>query len=315
LFITQRLWGLIVEFIELSTDCYYFKSAVNIGYIVNNDKSKGMLIDSGLESSAAKKVLKHLHNEKLPLTHLFITHAHADHFGGAFYIQQKVDVHTIAPLLEEAIMRNPVLEPIYLSHGNFPLKEMRNKFLEAPAIRVDEICSEGNIEQFPEVQIIHLPGHSYNQHGILFRGILYAADAFLGKDVLRKHKIPFIVDAGENIATLKKLKMLNVEGMIPGHGKYETEYKEVIHDNILIYETIILEVQNVVNHSGNSGISLEDIVAAILTKYEVEPANLGAYSLFRTAISAHVIYLLENGSAAYQIKNGRPVIFSASYKA
>ncbi|MQR96714.1 MBL fold metallo-hydrolase [Fictibacillus phosphorivorans] len=304
-----------MEFVELSTGCYYFKGAVNIGYIVSEDKSKGMLIDAGLESSAAKKVIKQLRSEELPLTHLFITHAHADHFGGAFYIQQNYDVHTIAPALEEAIMRNPILEPIYLSHGNFPLKEMRNKFLEAPAIRIDEICSEGYLEPFPEVQIIHLPGHSYNQLGILFRGILYAADAFLGKDVLQKHKIPFIVDAIENIATLHKLKMMHVEGMVPGHGNYVTEYKDVIQDNILIHEKITIDVQNVVNHSGNSGISFENIVASVLTKYEVEPANLGTYSLFRTAISAHVIQLLANESAVYKITGGKLVIFSALYKA
>ncbi|MBN3555033.1 MBL fold metallo-hydrolase [Fictibacillus nanhaiensis] len=304
-----------MEFIELSTGCYYFKSAVNIGYIVTEDKSKGMLIDAGLESSAAKKVIKQLRSEELPLTHLFITHAHADHFGGAFYIQQNVDVHTIAPALEEAIMRNPILEPIYLSNGNSPLNEMRNKFLEAPAIRVDEICSEGYLEPFPEVQVIHLPGHSYNQHGILFRGILYAADAFLGKDVLQKHKIPFIVDASENIATLHKLKMIDVEGMVPGHGNFVTEYKNVIQDNILIHEQITLEVQNVINHSSDFGISFENIVASMLMKYEVEPANLGSYSLFRTAISAHLIQLLENESAVYKIMGGKPVIFSVSYKA
>jgi glyoxylase-like metal-dependent hydrolase (beta-lactamase superfamily II) len=305
----------IVEFIELSTDCYYFKSAVNIGYIVNKEKNKGMLIDAGLDSSAAKKVMRHLHNEKLPLTHLFITHAHADHFGGAFYIQQKVDVHTIAPLLEEAIMRNPVLEPIYLSQGNFPLKEMRNKFLEAPAIRVDEICSEGDVGQFPEVQIIHLPGHSYNQHGILFRGILYAADAFLGKDVLLKHKIPFIVDVRQNIETLQKLKEIEVEGMVPGHGSFVTGYQEVIQDNLHIHETITAKVHEEIKQSSRSGISLENLVAVMLTNNEVDPPNLGAYSLFRTAISAHIIQLLEDGSAAYQITNGRPVIFSASYMA
>ncbi|MET3728927.1 glyoxylase-like metal-dependent hydrolase (beta-lactamase superfamily II) [Fictibacillus halophilus] len=304
-----------MEFIELSTDCYYFKSAVNIGYIVNNDKSKGMLIDAGLDSSAAKKVIKQLHSEKLPLTHLFITHAHADHFGGAFYIQQNVDVHTIAPALEEAIMRNPILEPIYLSQGNFPLKEMRNKFLEAPSIRVDELCSEGSLESFSEVQTIHLPGHSYNQHGILFGGTLYAADAFLGKDVLQKHKIPFIVDTSKNIETLEKLKEIDVEGMVPGHGNYVTEYKDVIQDNILIQESITSEVHNIINHSGGSGISFENIVAAMLTKYEVEPTNLGAYSLFRTAISAHVNQLLEQKSAVYKITGGIPVIFSAAYKA
>ncbi|MBH0161174.1 MBL fold metallo-hydrolase [Fictibacillus sp. 26RED30] len=304
-----------MEFIELSTDCYYFKGAVNIGYIVNNDKSKGMLIDAGLETSAAKKVIKQLQKEKLPLTHLFITHAHADHFGGALYIQQNYDVHTIAPALEEAIMRNPVLEPIYLSHGNYPLKEMRNKFLEAPAIRVDEICSEGYIERFPEVHLIHLPGHSYNQHGILFRGILYAADAFLGIDVLAKHKIPFIVDARQNIETLQKLKEIEVEGMVPGHGSFVTRYQEVIKDNLLIHETITAKVHEEIKQSSRSGISLENLVAVMLKNYEVDPPNLGAYSLFRTAISAHIIQLLEEGSVAYKITNGVPVIFSASYMA
>ncbi|MED1862793.1 MBL fold metallo-hydrolase [Fictibacillus nanhaiensis] len=304
-----------MEFIELSRGCFYFKSAVNIGYIVNDDNSKGMLIDAGLETSAAKKVIKQLQKEKLPLTHLFITHAHADHFGGAQYIQQKEDVYTIAPAIEEAIMRNPLLEPIYLSQGNFPLKEMRNKFLEAPAIRVDEICSQGCLELFSDVQVIHLPGHSYNQHGILFHGILYAADAFLGIDVLAKHKIPFIVDASENMATLKKLKKLDVEGMVPGHGSYVTEYQNVISDNIHIHETITSTVLEEIIQSSRSGISLENLVAVMLTKYEVKPPNLGAYSLFRTAISAHIIQLLENGSAAYKITNGRPIIFSASYKA
>lgn len=44
-----------MEFKEIAAGCYYFNSAVNIGYIVNEDESKGMLIDAGLESSAAKK--------------------------------------------------------------------------------------------------------------------------------------------------------------------------------------------------------------------------------------------------------------------
>jgi glyoxylase-like metal-dependent hydrolase (beta-lactamase superfamily II) len=295
----------------MKENCYYFNSAVNIGYIVNMDRTAGMLIDSGLEASAAKKALSTLDNHNLPLTHLFITHAHADHFGGAQYIQKNRDVHTIAPSLEEAIMRNPILEPIYLFHGNAPLKEMRNKFLEAPAIIVDEICEEGIWAQTSiEVEFVHLPGHSHNQFGLIYDDVCYAADAFLGMEALQKHKIPFIVDAASNISTLNDLLNRNVDGMLPGHGDYSTAYKKDIQANIDVHQTLSSQVYDYITTRGYSGISLEDLTAAMLNDHDIQPANLGMYTLFRTAITAYLIEWIEKGRAKYMIRDGRPVIFS-----
>ncbi|GGB58317.1 MBL fold metallo-hydrolase [Fictibacillus barbaricus] len=299
-----------MEFIHIASGCYYFKSAVNIGYIVNGDKSKGMLIDAGLEASSAKKAIKHLKEENLPITHLFITHAHADHFGGAQYIQKNYKVHTIAPSLEEAVMRYPVFEPMYLFHGNSPLQEMRNKFLEAPSIRIDEICTEGDWEEPFSVEFIHLPGHSHNQFGVLSDGILYAADAFLGDDVLDKHKIPFIVDATENLATLNKLKAMNLKGMVPGHGYYVKDYNLAIQNNMDVHENIANKVYETIVIAGTKGVSFETLVAQMLMQYEITPLNIGMYTLFRTAVTAYMIQLLEEEKAEYKIQEGRPVIFS-----
>ncbi|MFG6496345.1 MBL fold metallo-hydrolase [Fictibacillus sp. UD] len=299
-----------MEFKEIAAGCYYFNSAVNIGYIVNEDRSKGMLIDAGLESSAAKKAVQHLVKENLPITHLFITHAHADHFGGALYIQKNFNVHTIAPPLEEAIMRNSILEPIYLFNGNSPLSEMRNKFLEAPSIRVDEISAEGIWDKTFPLEFIALPGHSHNQFGVLYKGIFYAADAFLGSDILEKHKIPFIVNATENQETLIKLKNMNIEGMVPGHGKFTKKYQQVIQENINVHEKIATQVHSIIAESGESGISLENLIAEMLTLHNIKPANIGMYTLFRTAVSAYFIQLVEEGKAMYKIWEGKPVIFS-----
>lgn len=217
--------------------------------------------------------------KNLPITHLFITHAHADHFGGAQYIQRNFNVHTIAPSLEEAIMRNSILEPIYLFNGNSPLSEMRNKFLEAPSIRVDEICTEGIWDKTFPLEFLALPGHSHNQFGVSYKGILYAADAFLGSDVLEKHKIPFIVNATENQETLLKLKNMNIEGMVPGHGKFTKKYHEVIQENIDVHEKIATQVHSIIAESGDSGISLENLIAKIITQYNIQPANIGMYTL------------------------------------
>ncbi|OOE12114.1 MBL fold metallo-hydrolase [Fictibacillus arsenicus] len=300
-----------MEFIEIKEGCYYFKSAVNIGYIISEDRSSGMLIDAGLESASAKKAIQVLHDKELPLTHLFITHAHADHFGGAQYIQKNYEVHTIAPSLEEAIMRYPVLEPIYLFHGNTPLKEMRNKFLEAPSIHIDEICESGIWRNGSfEVEFIHLPGHSHNQYGILYNEILFAADAFLGKEVIEKHKIPFIVDSASNFTTLDYLLHVKVDGMLPGHGAFLDKYEDTITTNIEVHQRLLSQLNNFLIACGTRGLSMEDLVAKMLIKHEIEPPNLGMYSLFRTAITAYLIQLFEERKAVYTMKEGRPVIFS-----
>lgn len=77
-----------------------------------------------------------------------------------------------APPLEAAIMENPVLEPIYLWNGAFPMKALRNKFLEGQPVKVDSLldCGEKAIGPF-QITAIHLPGHSYSQCGILVEEI------------------------------------------------------------------------------------------------------------------------------------------------
>lgn len=305
-----------MEFIEIKEGCYYFKSAVNIGYFVSEDKSHGMLIDAGLESAAAKKAIQILQDKKLPITHLFITHAHADHFGGAHYIQKNYPVRTIAPPLEEAIMRYPVLEPIYLFHGNTPLKEMRNKFLEAPSIHIDDTCNPGIWRDGSlEVEFVHLPGHSHNQFGLIYNDIFYAADSYLGKETIEKHKIPFIVDSASNFTTLEYLFHVKVDGMLPGHGVFSNDYKETIQLNIEVHQRLLSQLNNFLIACGDRGLSIEDLIAKMLVKHEVEPANLGMYSLLRTTITAYLIQLIEEGRAVYTIKEGRPVIFSGQSSA
>jgi glyoxylase-like metal-dependent hydrolase (beta-lactamase superfamily II) len=90
-----------MELIGVCEDTYYFKSAVNIGYIHHKEQEKGILIDAGLDSQSMKKVIKKLDEKTLPLTHLVITHSHADHYGGAAYLQSVRDVYTIAPHIEQ----------------------------------------------------------------------------------------------------------------------------------------------------------------------------------------------------------------------
>lgn len=291
-----------MDFKRISSHCGYFEAAVNIGYIHGN--KKGLLIDAGLESAAAKKAIKYLTAESLPFTHLLITHAHADHYGGAHYLQEKYNVEIWAPPIEAAILENPILEPIYLFQGTNPVKELRNKFLEGQAIKVDHYLEEGSrIIDDIAITIHALPGHSYNQMGIEFNNILFAADAYFGVDQLKKHRIPYIVDIHQTVASLKKIQGMKLVGSIPGHGYFEKSFDDTIQANLDCHQQIYETLERFVVQ--NSSPSLEEIFQYLCREYEVHLAHPSSYLLFRTAIGAYIAGLIQEEKAEFEVKDYR----------
>lgn len=290
-----------MELVQINENQYYFQGAVNIGYAQN--ENLGVLIDAGLDAQTMKKVLKILDQQGMPLTHLFITHAHTDHYGGAAYIQRIKKVHTIAPFLEEAILRYPILEPMYLLQGNKPIDELRNKFLEGEAASVDEIVTEGlyEIKGF-KMEFIALPGHSINQLGVKIGDTLFAADSYFGMTALKKHKIPFIVDLEDTLHSLEKLKTTSVMGAVPGHGKYEVNFQQTVQENIDHHLAILHSMREVINQY-KDGLSQEEIVRQMCLHWNVKLEHISAWALHRTAITAYVTKLHKDEEIILYIKH------------
>ncbi|MGM7700964.1 MBL fold metallo-hydrolase [Pseudalkalibacillus sp. Hm43] len=290
-----------MDMIQLSHSCYYFKGPVNIGYVNQNDT--GMLIDTGIDQQVMKKIIKTLEKKSFPVTHLFITHAHADHYGGANYLQRNHDVHTIAPQIEEAILQNPILEPLYLLQGNRPLDEMRNKFLEALPMRVDQVVQEGLLKVGSlETEVVLLPGHSIYQLGIRIGDVLYAADAYFGIEQLQKHKIPFLIDADATLATIEKLLSMNGVGMVPGHGEFEEEPMETLISNYDHHVSIIATMYEVLGKYKN-GCNFEQFMKDMCTRWEIKTPTLSLWTLYRTALFAYLIKGIEDHKIHYEIRD------------
>ncbi len=292
-----------VKFKQINETCYYFDAPVNIGYVLQHDK--GMLIDAGIDDSVMRKVLRKLAEKELPLTHLFITHAHADHYGGAHFLQKRQDVHTIAPSLEEAILRYPQLEPLYLFGGNDPLSELHNKFLEGKPVRIDEVMEEGiHVAEGFQFKTYRMPGHSYHQLALESGQILFAGDSYFGESELHKHKIPYITDTGETIDSLHKLLAIDCEGAVPGHGTYETNFKNTVRANIAYHENLLELVYEQICAEEN-GISQETIVAVMCAYFEINPPALSQWLLYRTAVTAYLTCLIKKGAIDHAIEAGK----------
>ncbi|NLP50774.1 MBL fold metallo-hydrolase [Bacillus sp. RO1] len=301
-----------MEFHPITENVFYFQGAVNLGYVRFSTR-EGMLIDAGLEEQSMKKVLKTLKKKELPLTHLFITHAHADHYGGAAFLQEQQKVYTIAPKFEVAILQEPMLEPLYLFHGVNPIQDWRNKFLEGKPVKVDLILEEAREVTVGDVHFrtVDLPGHSYHQFGVMVEEILFAADAYFGVEVLHKHGIPYIVDAKQTLESLDKIKSLPCVGAVPGHGRYEKNFLSTIEENIQVHRQIEILLFSLVN-TVKEGLTIEQLVTKACDEKGIIIRNVPSFMLFRTAVTAYLTKLIQEERVKLIVRDNQLVVESSS---
>ena len=206
-----------MELVLLREGAYLLRSGSNMGLVVENGQA--VLIDSGLDKDAGRRALRHINSLNAQLTAILITHAHADHFGGASFVRQRTSVPVYAPAFEAAVVANPLLEPVYLFSGADPPKPLRHKFLLAKPCPVYDLIEPGPLQVGGiAFQAVPLPGHAHNQMGIAYRDVLYCADGFFPAEVLDKHLIPFMVDLDAWLETLERLSTLDYTYFCPGHG-------------------------------------------------------------------------------------------------
>ncbi|RBP03703.1 MBL fold metallo-hydrolase [Rossellomorea aquimaris] len=291
---------------NLAEHCYAFTGSVTIGYCIK--EGKGLLIDSGLDASSMKKVIKILSNEGLPLDYCVITHAHADHFGGAHFLKNKHGTSLFAPKLEKAIMENSILEPIYLFNGANPINDLRNKFLEGQSVVIDDELKIGENSIGPfTFEAIDLPGHSYGQVGVLIEDVLYAADSYFGRDTLVKHVIPFIIDADQTLDSLEKLLHIPCKGAIPGHGDYEENFVYTVQENIDLHEERMKSLIALVNES-SEGYSFERVVKEYLKLHKIAVTNVGQWLLFRTSVTAYLTSFERKKLLSFTIRENELIV-------
>jgi glyoxylase-like metal-dependent hydrolase (beta-lactamase superfamily II) len=83
------------ELIQVADATYYIESPLKIGVYRVNEQDV-LLIDSGGDKQAAKRIQKILTERDWNLKFIINTHSHADHIGGNDFLQQRFSARPTA---------------------------------------------------------------------------------------------------------------------------------------------------------------------------------------------------------------------------
>ena len=288
-------------FQQLSDRIFMAPGGVNIGVILT-PAAGAILVDTGLNDTAARKVLRRLAELDRRVTAIVTTHGHADHFGGNAFIVKRSGAEVWAPAWDETVLRYPLFQPLVLFAGADPPDSLRGGFLLAEQSPVDHIYDAGPLEiQGVSMQALALAGHSGNQMGILCDDVFFAADVALPLRVLERYKMPYLYSVRDHLRSLARAQAASYQIAMPGHGPAAEDLTEIIQVN----RELVLNVADMIVELCAAPIVPGDILAELLLALGAQPTDPAGYYLLHPTIFAYLTYLEEQGRLAHRIDSAR----------
>lgn len=287
----------------LAPGVHYFAAPCN-SFVVENGRGGALIVDTGLDDSHAKRLLRALEAAGLTPSAILNTHAHADHHGGNRALLARFpDLTVYGAPGEDAVMRFPLLSPSQL-YGARPPRLLQGKFLLAPPNPKVEVLSPGPQELGgAAVTLTEVPGHAPQMFAVQAGDVLYAADALFGPPSLSKHPLTFCTDSAQQKASAARLGALpRVRVVLPGHGDPTTDLAGLIETNLSAFERVSAAVLGAVRQGPATPDELLVRVCAALDLSLGDAANL---LLGRGVVSAHLIELLERREAELFVEGNR----------
>jgi hydroxyacylglutathione hydrolase len=160
------------------------------------------------------------------IKHIFLTHAHADHAGGAASLTERLGARVYLSELEREALESADEEalglPIARRNGYYPEDYRLRACKVDVGLRGDERLRCGDLE----LTVIPTPGHSAGSVCFLTETEEGAA-LFAGDTVFAGGRISLIVAPGSDLLAMQEsvasLKGLDVTSLLPGHGIFPLE--------------------------------------------------------------------------------------------
>lgn len=289
-------------YLSLGDGVGYVPGGTNVG-IIRNDDTHVTIIDSGLNDTTARKVLRTVRDDLgSEIVAILNTHGHADHFGANTFVRKRTGCQVWAPAIEATVIEHPLLQPALLFGGADPMDALRNRFLLAESCMVDGIVGP-RIQDFfgTSIELIALTGHSPNQMGVLVDGVFFCADVVFPETAIEKYRIPYLFGLTDHLTSLGIAASVPASAVVPGHGPHLESIEPLVAINRQAIERTLDNIRSVLARPVTS----DEVCAAVFTALDVPVTDAQSYFLLKPTVSAYLAHLDRIGEAQLEIVDKR----------
>jgi len=287
-------------YVSLTDRIGYVPGGTNIG-VIRNDERSVTIVDSGLNDTTARKVLRAVRDELgSEVVAILNTHGHADHFGANAFVRKRTGCETWAPAIEATTIEHPVLQPASLFGGADPMDALRNRFLLAEASVVEGVLEPGRREFFgTDLELVPLPGHSPNQMGVLVDDVFFCADVVFPEAAIEKYRIPYLFGLTDHLASLEYARTVTATVVVPGHGAHAGIIERLVALNVAAIERALDAVRDAIA----TPITTDDACTAVFRALDVPVNDAQGFYLLKPTIGACLAHLDRLGEADFLIED------------
>lgn len=273
------------ELIPVAPHTYYIQSPAKIGVVETSD-GHVVLIDSGNDKEAGRKVRQHLDRQGWTLDAIYNTHSNADHIGGNAYLAKQTGCALYAPGIEAAFTQHPILEPALL-YGGYPMKALRHKFLLAQESDAQPLTPEHLPAGF---ELIPLPGHFFDMIGLRTPDdVVFLADCLSSQATLDKYQISYVYDVAAYLDTLERIKEMQATLFVPAHADATDNIAPLAQYNI----DKVNEIAGHILDFCAAPHTFEEVLQHLFTSYDLA-MTFEQYALVGSTVRNYLSWLLDS---------------------
>lgn len=300
-----------MEITKIKGNTYYIKGGTNSGIYIFDDNS-ALMIDPGLCGIRPNRIIELLEANNIDLKHIINTHEHDDHYGACNTFKSHYKgLKILSSSHAKMYIEKPDLFSKYIMGGRSNIIfDNYFKDSESEFISIDEIVEPGKINiSNTEFEIIDLPGHTPGSIGIITEdNIIFVGDVLVSDKILKKYDFLFIYDIAEYLQSLEKLKEIDFDYLILGHGK-EIISKTDSYTLIEKHEQAIYKYVDQARTLLLNKMTLENLLKEIINNNNLS-YNYKEYHYLKSSLVSVISYLANIGEIGHILKGGELLYYT-----